>query len=306
MLIWSYIVIFIHFIGVILARAQGDLYKSDENIYELSPSNFDKVIRKTNYTSIVKFYAPWCGYCKQIEPVYHKLAKLIHKEGKYAVNVASVNCDKDQNKELCARYKISGFPTLLVFRPPKYEKSKSNTYNHAVEQYNGERSLKSMYSFLTSRIKNYVKKFPNIGSEGLKTWLEENNVNNKVLLISDKKQISPLLKSLAIDFIDTLQFGVVNVKSLKDVNKIQVNSKEVDLPITTEDSLPILLNFNAETQEFTKFESKKLNDKVKLSEWLIETNNVKPLEGPLSKKDMKYYSKYRSGKSNKKPIHDEL
>lgn len=309
MYLWNYCLILVHLIVAIAARAQGDLYKSDDNIYELSPSNFDKVIQKTNYTSLVKFYAPWCGYCKQLEPAYHKLAKLIHNDGQYAINVASVNCDEDKNKELCAKYKISGFPTLMVFRPPKYDSKKKNkVYSHAVEPYKGERSLKSMYAFVTSRIKNYVKKFANLQSDGLKDWLMEHRENNKVLLLTESKQISPLYKSLAIDFINTLKFGMVNVKSLKDVNnfKIEINNKKIVLPIDQDDKLPILLNFDEKTQEFSRFESEKLTDKVKLSEWLIESNNVQPLEGPLSKKDKKYYSNYRKGIKGKKVVHDEL
>ncbi|CUM54371.1 uncharacterized protein AC631_04495 [Debaryomyces fabryi] len=309
MYLWKFCLILVHLVVSIAARAQGDLYKSDDNIYELSPSNFDKVVQKTNYTSIVKFYAPWCGYCKQLEPAYHKLAKLIHNDGQYAINVASVNCDEDKNKELCARYKISGFPTLMVFRPPKYDsKKKSRVYSHAVEPYNGERSLKSMYTFLTSRIKNYVKKFPNLQSEGLKDWLLDNKENNKVLLLTESKQISPLYKSLAIDFINTLKFGMVTVKSPEDVNnfKIEINGKEIISPIGPDDRLPILLNFDETTQEFSKYKSEKLSDKVKISEWLIESNNIQPLEGILSKKDKKYYSNYRKGKKAKKVVHDEL
>lgn len=311
LLIWSYILILGQILAVVAARSEGDIYGADENIYELTPSNFDKVIKTTNYTSIVKFYAPWCGYCQQLKPAYHKLAKLIHKDGQYAVNVASVNCDKDSNKELCARYQVSGFPTILVFRPPKYDSTKkSKVYNHAVEPYNGERTLKSMHSFVTSRIKNYVKRFPNFQSDGLQEWMAENTETNKVLLISESQKSSSLYKSLAIDFINTLKFGMVSTKTLKNVNKpkIQLNDIEIELPITETDKLPILFSFDQKTKEFTKYDvPEKLNDKVKMSKWLININNVKPLEGPLSKKDIKYYANYRNGQKVKKSkIHDEL
>lgn len=291
-----------------VARAQGDEYSKDANVYELTPSNFEKVILNTNYTSIVKFYAPWCGYCQKLKPVYKKLGKLIHEDGKLAINVAAVNCDQEYNKPLCSKYKISGFPTLTVFRPPKYDpNSKSKVYKHATDTYNGERSLKSMYSHLTSHIKNYVKKFQSLKSDTTKNWFDQNESFNKVLLISSNSQISPLYKSLAIDFIDTHKFSMLTLKRIEEENPIITLSSgdEITIPLSKQDELPVLLSFDDENKVFNKYEPKlKSNDKVKIGEWLIDQNGVKPLEGELSKKEKKMY-KYRTGKKAK-PAHDEL
>ena len=42
----------------------------------------------------VKFYAPWCGHCKKLEPVWADMAKQL--KGK--VNVAEVNCEDSKGK----------------------------------------------------------------------------------------------------------------------------------------------------------------------------------------------------------------
>lgn len=289
------------------AASQGDKYAADPHIYELTPSNFDKVVQKTNYTSIVKFYAPWCGYCQKLEPAFHKLGKLIQGTSKYAINVATVNCDKDYNKPLCAQYKVTGFPTILVFRPPKYDASNpSKVYKHAVETYNGERGLHSMHAFLTSRIKNYVRKFANLNAVALKEFFDGDEGYSKVVLVTESQQISPLYKSLAIDFITTIKFGMVSLKTVEGVKspKVLVAGEEVDFPILENDKLPLLVNYNAKTKKFTRYgKSEKLSDKLKLSEWLVEENDVRPLEGELLRKDVKYYSKYRGAK---KLVNDEL
>lgn len=282
-----------------IARAQGDEYANDPNIFELTASNFDKVVHSSNYTTIVKFYAPWCGYCQQLKPIYKKLGKFISEDSKYSVNVAAVNCDKDYNKQLCSLYQVTGFPSLMVFRPPKYDSKKPQSKGrHAVETYNGTRSLKAMVSFLTSRIKNYVKKFPSLESNSLKKWLENETEMKKVLLVTSTVQLHPMYKSLAIDFLGSIKFGMVTTKSLDDRKD---SDSQVKIP---EGELPMLLIY--ENGQFSKFETSKLNDKSKITEWIIEESGIQPGEGPLSKLGKKF-EKYRTGKKAKKSVvHDEL
>lgn len=57
----------------------------------------------------MKFYAPWCGHCKKMEPTWDELATSL--KGK--VNVAKV--DVTANRELGSRFDIKGFPTVKFF-----------------------------------------------------------------------------------------------------------------------------------------------------------------------------------------------
>lgn len=289
-----------------VVAGEGDVYASDPNIYELSPSNFDKVVHKSNYTSIVKFYAPWCGYCKQLTPIYKKLGKFFHKDGQYAVNVVAVNCDKDYNKPLCSKHRVSGFPTLMVFRPPKYNQDKPKPQGvHAMETYSGERSFKSIMNFVNSRIKNYVKKFNNPSSDSLRQWISNPSTRSKVVLFTESNSIHNMYKSLAIDFLNSTEFSMVTVKD-KDLFKEAV----ADLNLSSITDFPML--FNVQEGELVRFDRPKLDDKLAISKWLIEQNGHLPVEGQLSKKD-RYYSKYRGIKekkpkkeAKKKTVHDEL
>lgn len=60
----------------------------------------------------MEFYAPWCGHCKTLKPAFEKAAQNL--EG--LAQVAAMNCDDDQNKELCAAMGVKGFPTLKTVR----------------------------------------------------------------------------------------------------------------------------------------------------------------------------------------------
>lgn len=284
---------------LVAARELGDSYTNDPNVYELTPLNFDKVVHRSNYTSIVKFYAPWCGYCKQLLPIWHKLGKFLHKDGKYGVHVAAVNCDKDSNKPLCASYRVQGFPTLVVFRPPKYAPGKALLKSkHVPEPYNGQRTLKAMTDFVSGRIKNYVTRVH--GLKDLPGFLE--GEGPRVVLLSKNSNVSPVYKTMAIDFLSTVSFGYLKT-NVAEPATVTVGGKKVDLPIQEGDTLPILLYWDSEKGTFSRFNKGKLTNKHEMESWVQEQTGIKPTEGGLSKKDKKYYAKYRGEKVVE---HDEL
>ena len=69
---------------------------------------FDMVT--ANRAWLVKFYAPWCGFCKKLAPTWDALSvALLGGE----VSVGKVDCTLDLNKALCARYEVRGYPTLV-------------------------------------------------------------------------------------------------------------------------------------------------------------------------------------------------
>jgi len=82
----------------------------DLNLVNLDNNNFDEIIVNSDIPVIVDFWAPWCGPCKMMGPVFEKVSK------EYALKVlfAKVNTEVEQN--LGAKYAIRSIPTLAVFK----------------------------------------------------------------------------------------------------------------------------------------------------------------------------------------------
>ncbi|KAG7891304.1 hypothetical protein KL908_004057 [Ogataea polymorpha] len=178
-------------------------YDNSKNIYELTPKSFDDVIYKTNHTSVVEFYAPWCGYCQQFKSHYIKAAQASSDVAQYA----AVNCDLPENKKLCNEYRIEGFPTILVFRPPKWTGKITKKNGHSSEIYRGERTASKLTEFVKGRVKNYVKR---VNARDIASFVVVKD-KPRVLLLTSKTSISPMFKALAIDFLGSLDFGYLTV-----------------------------------------------------------------------------------------------
>lgn len=106
---------------------------------ELTASNFDReVMEATDRASLVLFYAPWCGHCKEIKPTYTDLSKIYR--GDEHLLIAKVDANDSQNKALANRFGVKGFPTIYYFNA----KDKSHTL------FDLSRDLKGFMKFLTS------------------------------------------------------------------------------------------------------------------------------------------------------------
>ena len=106
-------------------------------VIDLIPSNFDK-IAISGKPALVEFFAPWCGHCKTLAPVYEQLAHDF-EFAKDKVVIAKV--DADSEKDLGKRFGVQGFPTIKFF-DGKSEKP---------EEYNGGRDLESLSEFITKK-----------------------------------------------------------------------------------------------------------------------------------------------------------
>ena len=86
-----------------------------------------------NAVIAAKFYAPWCGHCKRLAPVWDEFARASAGEG---VVVLSVDASGVGSKALNEKFNIKGFPTILFFNDAK------------VHEYTGARTLEAFREYV--------------------------------------------------------------------------------------------------------------------------------------------------------------
>ncbi len=82
----------------------------DTNPVELDESNFDHVIVNSDIPVIVDFWAPWCGPCKMMAPIFNDVAK------KYPLKALFVKVNTEALPDMGARFGIRSIPTLVVYK----------------------------------------------------------------------------------------------------------------------------------------------------------------------------------------------
>ncbi|KAF2132828.1 disulfide isomeras-like protein [Dothidotthia symphoricarpi CBS 119687] len=221
------------------AQAES-MYPKKSSVLSINGPDYDRVIAKSNYTSIVEFYAPWCGHCKNLKPAYETAAKSLAGIAK----VAAINCDDEVNKPFCGQMGVQGFPTLKIVRPGK------KPGKPIVEDYQGARSAKGIVDAVKDKVPNSVKR---ISDKNLEEWLQENKDSAKAILFSDKGLVSATLKALAIDFA-----GLVSVAQIKKSDKVAVEKYAITkyptlilLPAGSED--PVTFEGELQKESMVKF-----------------------------------------------------
>jgi protein disulfide-isomerase-like protein len=84
----------------------------DDGVVELTPENFEREVTRREGAVFVEFYAPWCPYCKRLEPIWEELPEKLEEAGS-KTRVARMNVDA--YADYASAYAVTGFPTLMLF-----------------------------------------------------------------------------------------------------------------------------------------------------------------------------------------------
>lgn len=110
----------------------------------LTSRNFDNIALNKKNNVLVEFYAPWCGYCKKLAPVYEQVAAAFENEPTCVV--ANLNADED--KSIGQKYGVTGYPTIKFFSAGNKEDPK---------KYEGGRTAEDFINFLNAECNTHRK-----------------------------------------------------------------------------------------------------------------------------------------------------
>lgn len=226
--------------SLFLSASAGSLYTKNSPVLQVNGGDYDRLISKSNYTSIVEFYAPWCGHCQNLKPAYDAAAKSLAGIAK----VAAVNCDEETNKPLCGQLGVKGFPTLKIVRPGK------KPGRPTVEDYQGARTAKAIVEAVKDKVPNIVKR---VTDKTLEEWLQDAPEAPKAILFSEKGAISATLRALAIDFAGLIPVAQIRSKEKESVEKYGVTKYPTFVLLPGDGKEPIVYDGEVNKAGLVKF-----------------------------------------------------
>ncbi|AEY98243.1 FAFR559Cp [Eremothecium gossypii FDAG1] len=275
-----------------LAAAQN-LYDRNPHVMELTAKTFKRAVHGTNHTTLVEFYAPWCGYCQKLKPTMERAARAL--DG--LMQVAAVNCDVDANKQLCVKHDVRGYPTLAVFQPaPAKAGARAR---HVRELYQGQQKLRPLVDFSLGRIRNHVRR---LDGDKLRALFDEGGPRPAAVLVSARERVAPLYKSMAIDWLGAVDFAFVAAAKLPKDTPVPDRPGLAPCAEHLAEHLDrsALLLFNPQADECRVYSGELTKPAV--AEFLSQA--AMPREGPLSKRE-RFLETLKGKKRTRGPDHDD-
>jgi len=106
---------------------------NDGPVKILVAKNFAEITKGKN--ALVEYYAPWCGHCKNLEPIYNELGTLfVHND-----NIVIAKMDAIDN---WIDYQVQGFPTIVLYKE-----------NGTKVQFDGgDRNIENLVKFINTEL----------------------------------------------------------------------------------------------------------------------------------------------------------
>lgn len=77
--------------------------------FELDEAGLNKHLRNDEVPLLVDFWAPWCGPCKTLGPMFAQASRQISPDVRFA------KLDTEQHQSVGGRFQIRGIPLIILF-----------------------------------------------------------------------------------------------------------------------------------------------------------------------------------------------
>lgn len=118
-------------------KSEKAIENDTDDVKTIVGDDFEKRVLESDDYVLLEIYAPWCGHCKQLVPIYEKLAKKV----KHMKNLVIAKMDGTANEH--PSISVKGFPTIKFYR--------KNDKQNPIE-YSSGRDLEGFIEFLQKEL----------------------------------------------------------------------------------------------------------------------------------------------------------
>ncbi|XP_043970666.1 protein disulfide-isomerase A2 [Gambusia affinis] len=217
--------------------------EEEKDVLVLHFNNFDRALSENEFL-LIEFYAPWCGHCKEFEPIYAEVAEKL-KEEEAGMRLAKV--DAIEEKELADEFEVGSFPTLKVF---------INGDRKLPLDYTGKRSVEGIIQWMKRRAGPGTSNLDSVDSAA--KFISTHNISVVGFFSSLESDSAQVFKEVAFDLTD-VEFGVTVTPEV--FQKYEVKS----------DSVVLFKKFDDDREDYVWSEEEKL-DKHNLTAFIKENS----------------------------------
>ncbi|QLQ78700.1 hypothetical protein HG537_0B00490 [Torulaspora globosa] len=113
----------------------------ESNVYKIVGKTHDDLVKNNKKDVLVKYYAPWCGHCKRLAPIYEELADILAAEKDFIIGEVDATLNDIQDVA------IEGYPTIILYPAGK---------NAEPIVFNAQRDLDSFLAFIEENAGNKI------------------------------------------------------------------------------------------------------------------------------------------------------